>query len=189
MKTIKVKTTVEGAQIPTKAFANDGAFDCVCPKDTHINMPWKKFGRGFIDLGFITEMPSDLSCTPQSRSGYTAKGLEATVLFWKDDKIVGQLSHCRVDADVKLGLVDSQYRNNWGALYQVNSDKYMPTSKSQFVWLEDEATESTHVTFVVKAGTRICQIMFHQNIDVTMNDSEEIDMQNNRGGGFGHTNK
>ena len=91
------------------------------------------------------------------------------------------MTKVRADVDICLGLVDEDYRGDIGALYWVNSERYMPTKDSQFK-LDDDYE---YYVFVVKKGTRVCQGAFRkvENPECILG---ELNMENNRGGGYGH---
>lgn len=70
-------------------------------KEDIIIKDWERYA---IPLGFKMQLPKHLAAVIQPRSGMSSKGMYA------------QLQHCdgsreetRVDADVKLGLIDSGY--------------------------------------------------------------------------------
>lgn len=87
-----------------------------------------EMGRGHINLHLGIELPKDVGLDIRSRSGFTDKGMEVDVAFiGKNETQVGYMTNVRADIDICLGLVDEDYRNDIGALYRVNSDRYMPT--------------------------------------------------------------
>ena len=172
---------LRGGDIPYME-GNAAAVDFKCPKDVVLNMPWTKMGRGHINIAIGIEMPKNIGLDVRSRSGFTDKGLLCNVAFIdKDDVQVGYMTNVRADVDIRLGLVDSDYRGDIGALYRVNSDRYMPTKDSQFKLNDDYC----YYMFVVPKGTRICQGAFREvkNLDFELG---ELDDTNDRGGGFGH---
>ncbi len=83
-----------------------------------------------------------------------------------------------IDADVMLGLVDSDYRNNIGVLLKVNDSRIEETI-SIFAL--------SPYTFVIEKGTRIAQMEICKGEETELVDVEQLDMSNDRGGGFGHT--
>lgn len=172
---------LRGGSVPYKE-GNAAAVDFYCPQDVVLNMPWVKMGRGHINLHLGIELPKGVGLDIRSRSGFTDKGMEVDVAFiGKNETQVGYMTNVRADIDICLGLVDEDYRNDIGALYRVNSDRYMPTKDSKFKLDSDYE----YYVFVVKKGTRVCQGAFRkvENPDCILG---ELNMENNRGGGYGH---
>lgn len=172
---------LRGGSVPYKE-GNAAAVDFYCPQDVVLNMPWVKMGRGHINLHLGIELPKGVGLDIRSRSGFTDKGMEVDVAFiGKNETQVGYMTNVRADIDIYLGLVDEDYRNDIGALYRVNSDRYMPTKDSKFKLDSDYE----YYVFVVKKGTRVCQGAFRkvENPDCILG---ELNMENNRGGGYGH---
>lgn len=175
------KLDLRGGQVPHKE-GNAAAVDFYCPKDTILNMPWQNLGRGHIDLEFGVELPSNVGLDIRSRSGFTNKGLLVDVLFIdKEGHRAGSMTNVRADIDIRLGLVDEDYRGNVGALYRVNSCNYYPTPESELVLDRD----FDHMIFMVRQGVRICQGAFRkvENLNYTLG---ELNNEVDRGGGFGH---
>ena len=162
---------------------NAAAVDFKCPQDVILNMPWMRLGRGHVNLRLGIELPHNIGLDMRSRSGFTDKGMLVDVAYIdENEQQVGYMTNVRADVDVQLGLVDCDYRDNIGALYKVNSDRYMPTKDSKF---ELKADYCYHV-FVIPKGTRICQGAFREvkDLDCIVG---ELDMETNRGGGYGHS--
>lgn len=171
---------LRGGKVPFKE-GNAAAVDFYCPQDVTLHMPWVKMGRGHIDLGVGIELPKGIGLDMRSRSGFTDKGMIVDVVFFSNGQQVGYMSNVRADIDIRLGLVDEDYRDNIGALYRVNSDRYMPTKESEF---KLESDYDCYV-FVVRKGTRICQGAFRK-VENLHCEYGELDMETNRGGGYGH---
>ena len=114
-------------------------------------------GRQVIDLGFALELPHGYAATIQPRSGFSVKGMEA----------MGGSGLVRIDADVVRGLVDAGYRGHVGVIVKV-SEKYVSR-------------------YVLQKGTRIAQMQFVFVPDVVLEESDSLDISNDRGGGFGHS--
>lgn len=147
--------------MPKKATPFDAAYDVYVPEDTDL-----KIGRQRIDLKFRMELPHSMSAFIRSRSGYSLKGIEATVV-----DLQGKESTERIDADVITGLIDEKYRGCLGVL--LNFHSYGGYFKRIYL----------------KKGTRIAQMQIVNVPDTEMVESDELDMTDDRGGGFGHTNK
>ena len=159
MEQIKIK--LEGGIMPKKATPFDAAYDVYVPEDTDL-----KIGRQCIDLKFRMELPHGMAAFIRSRSGYSLKGIEATVVDFQ-----GKEHDVRIDAEVITGLVDEKYRGTVGVL--VNSHYFDDFYKRVYL----------------KKGTRIAQMQIVRVPDTELVEADELDMTDDRGGGFGHTNK
>ena len=159
MEQIKIK--LEGGIMPKKATPFDAAYDVYVPEDTDL-----KIGRQCIDLKFRMELPHGMAAFIRSRSGYSLKGIEATVV-----DLQGKEHDVRIDAEVMTGLIDEKYRNCLGVL--LNFHLY----------------EGFYKRIYLKKGTRIAQMQIVAVPDTEMVEADELDMTDDRGGGFGHTNK
>lgn len=159
MEQIKIK--LEGGIMPKKATPFDAAYDVYVPEDTDL-----KIGRQCIDLKFRMELPHGMAAFIRSRSGYSLKGIEATVV-----DLQGKEHDVRIDAEVMTGLVDEKYRDCLGAL--LNFHFY----------------EGFYKRVYLKKGTRIAQMQIVSVPETEMVEADELDMTDDRGGGFGHTNK
>ena len=157
----KIKIKLEGGMMPTKATPFDAAYDVYVPEDTDL-----KIGRQCIDLKFRMELPHGMAAFIRSRSGYSLKGIEATVV-----DLQGKEHDVRIDAEVMTGLIDEKYRNCLGVL--LNFHLY----------------EGFYKRIYLKKGTRIAQMQIVAVPDTEMVEADELDMTDDRGGGFGHTNK
>ena len=161
MSVSRIKIKLEGGIMPKKATPFDAAYDVYVPEDTDL-----KIGRQRIDLKFSMELPHGMAAFIRSRSGYSLKGIEATVV-----NMIGNERNIRINADVVTGLVDEKYRGTVGVL--LNYYYY----------------EGYYNRIYLKKGTRIAQMQIVNVPDTEMVESDELDMTDDRGGGFGHTNK
>lgn len=157
----QVKIKLEGGIMPKKATPFDAAYDVYVPEDTDL-----KIGRQCIDLKFRMELPHGMAAFIRSRSEYSLKGIEATVVG-----MIGEEYNVRINADVITGLVDEKYRDSVGVL--LNFHFY----------------EGFYKRIYLKKGTRIAQMQIVSVPDTVMVEVDELDMTDDRGGGFGHTNK
>lgn len=157
----KIKIKLDGGMMPKKATKGSAGFDVYCPDDIDIHT-----GRQLIDLGIILELPSNLCVNSRARSGYSLKGFEAVCV-----QSTGETEKRRIDADILLGLIDSDFRNRIGAILKVNEDL------------------SFYKRVFIPKGERIAQLQFSYVPDVQLVQTENIDMSADRGGGFGHTGK
>lgn len=151
--------------MPSKASAYAAAYDLYCPCNIEL-----KGGRQVIDLGFSMELPHGKAAVIQPRSGFSARGMLVHAIVRRCWFLfLGIFSReKRIDADVLIGLVDEDYRGHIGVL--VNSRYRCFFRKA-----------------VIPQGTRIAQMRIVDVPDTVLVESEELDMTNDRGGGFGHT--
>lgn len=156
----QVKIKLEGGIMPQKATPYDAAYDVYVPKDFDIII-----GRQIIDLGFALEMPHGMAAFIRSRSGYSAKGIEAMV-----ERVDGLKEKIRIDAYIITGLIDSGYRKHLGAVLYVRPVNF---------WYK---------RLYIPKGTRIAQLQFVSVPSTKMVEADKLDMTDDRGGGFGHTN-
>ena len=147
--------------MPKKATPFDAAYDVYVPEDTDL-----KIGRQRIDLKFRMELPHGMAAFIRARSGDPHKGIEATVV-----DLQGNENDVRIDADVTTGLCDEKYRGTVGVIINFN-------------YFDDFCKR-----VYLKAGTRIAQMQIVSVPDTEMVEADELDMTDDRGGGFGHTNK
>lgn len=161
----QVKIKLNGGIMPTKGSEFAAAYDLYVPENIEL-----KYGRQVIDLKFSIELPHGYAAIIQPRSGFACKGMAVhtmTKSFWLLALgIFGREQ--RIDADVIVGLIDEDYRNNVGALVKSNY-------KSLF-----------RKAFLPK-GTRIAQMRIVKVPETSLIEVEELDMSKNRGGGYGHT--
>lgn len=198
MDKVKIKLTNRGAVVPFKKRIEDGGFDCVTADTVFLNMPWEHQGRGHFSLGFITEFDPKFKILLEEKSGYASKGTLVDVWFYKWETNgteehsvkVGELTNARVSIDWLLGLIDATYRNDYGAMYKVCSMEYTPTTWSEMKWNipVDPKNDETYdyIRFVIPKGVKVIQASFVGNPDIKFVESDDIDMNNNRGGGYGH---
>lgn len=159
----KIKIKLNGGMMPKKATPFDAAYDVYVPEDTDI-----KIGRQRIDLKFSAELPHGTAALMRARSGYSLEGVEAYTIRCDSDKE----EKVRIDADVITGLCDEKYRGNYGVLLNVH-----------FI------VPFYYRRAYLKKGTRIAQMQIVTVPDTEMVQVDELDMTDDRGGGFGHTNK
>ena len=160
MSVSRIKIKLEGGMMPKKATPFDAAYDVYVPEDTDL-----KIGRQRIDLKFRMELPHGMAAFIRSRSGYSLKGIEATVVDVQDEEY-----DVRIDADVLTGLIDEKFRGHPGVV--VNFHFY----------------DGFYKRVYLKKGTRIAQMQIVSVPDTDLMEADELDMTDDRGGGFGHTN-
>lgn len=161
---LKVKLANVLAYLPNKSDEGAAAYDLAAPVTVEL-----KHGRQIVDLGFQMELPHGYGANIQPRSGFSAKGFEVTLVprfffFFPFLHICTK----RVDADVILGLVDENYRDNVGVII-----------KSRY--------RSIFYKAYIARGTRIAQMRISSIPKTEIEQVDELDMSNDRGGGFGHS--
>lgn len=161
----KVKIKLNGGLVPTKGSGEAAAYDLYCPCNYEL-----KRGRQVIPLGFSMELPHGKAAIIQPRSGFSAKGMLVQALVRKSWFLfLGIFSReQRVDADVLIGLVDEDYRDEVGVLV---SSRY----------------HSFFRKAVIPSGTRIAQMRIVDVPETVISEVSNLDMSNDRGGGFGHS--
>src|SRR3712207_3962866 len=103
MNNVKIK--LDGGIMPKRATDGAAAYDLYVPEDYEL-----KQGRQIIPLKVAIEMPQTLCAFVKSRSGFDARGIECEVTDWNGTRTV------RIDGEVKLGLIDSDFRDGIGAI-------------------------------------------------------------------------
>ena len=159
---IKIKLANVLAYLPNKSDEGAAAYDLAAPVTVEL-----KRGRQIVDLGFQMELPHGYGANIQPRSGFSAKGFEVTLV----PRFAFPFLHVhtkRVDADVILGLVDENYRGNVGVII-----------KSRY--------RSIFYRAYIARGARIAQMRISSVPKSEIIQVEELDMSNDRGGGFGHS--
>lgn len=153
---MEVKIKLNGGLMPQKQHEGDAAFDLYVPEDTPI-----VFGRMLVDMKFAMELPNGKAAIIQPRSGCSLRGIEVF-----NDK--GKSRY--IDADVKIGLVDSNYRDNVGTILQIHD---YDAAVSPSGWY-------------IKKGSRISQMRIVEvpSVDLILTEMLSI---TDRDGGFGTT--
>lgn len=175
MNTVKIE--LNGGMLPTLGSTHAAAYDVYVPEDFEL-----KEARQVVPLGFCMELPVGWKANIRPRSGFSAKGMEAevrTTYRRYSGETYTAVEKVRIDADVLLGLVDSDYRDTVGVILKVFSLDVVAKQQHEF----DTIVES-HV-YLTK-GTRLAQMEIcggECTLEVVDSISREID----RGGGFGHT--
>lgn len=159
------KILLKGGVMPVKATEYASGYDLVVNEDVVL-----KGGRQVVDLGFAIELPAGYEAQIRPRSGFSCKGMEVRYCIKNQDgKWVWNDNSYRLDADVLFGTVDEDYRGNVGAIVDVH----------QKIGVNER--------FVIKKGTRIAQMVIAARTDVGLEEAEELDMDKDRNGGYGHT--
>ncbi len=152
---IPVKVKLNGGMMPQKQHIGDAAFDLYVPENVPV-----VFGRMLVDMKFALELPNGKAAIIQPRSGCSLRGIEVF-----NDK--GESRY--IDADVKIGLVDSNYRKNVGTIMQIRDRDAL----SQDVWY-------------IKKGSRISQMRIVDVPEIELVEAESLS-ETERDGGFGTT--
>ena len=142
--------------MPQKQHKGDAAFDLYVPEDIPI-----VFGRMLVDMKFSMELPNGKAAIIQPRSGCSLKGIEV----FND---IGESRY--IDADVKIGLVDSNYRKNVGTILQIR----------------DFLAKINEGGWHIRKGSRISQMRIVEvpSVDLILTEMLSI---TDRDGGFGTT--
>lgn len=173
---MKIKFTEDNelCKLPTRATEGSAAYDLYVPKDTVV-----KHGRNIIPLGFCVELDPHTAAEVHPRSGYASKGMEGyeiiskTIPYMnphggatvKEEGQYASLEKTRMNADVKYGLIDEDYRGECGVIV-VNHE----------------------CEFLIKKGMRIAQLKIIPVMPVDMEVVDELS-PSDRKGGFGSTNE
>ena len=154
MYEIQLKKVRENAFLPKRVTGGSAAYDAIIPEDYKL-----KYGKQIIPLGWCSAMPVCLEMNCRTRAGYAAKGLICEI----------NGTEIRIDADVRLGLIDSDYRNEIGVILDV---------KDPVVYLNDA---------YLRKGQALAQLDFAFVPDTELKVVEELD-KTERTGGFGEMN-
>lgn len=159
---IKIKKLKPSALIPLKATSGSAAYDLYCPYDFRL-MP----GRNVIPLYIALEMPQGIEAKIEPRSGYSSKGFAIQIPALHDTsgrKILDGYD-ARIDADVIVGKIDSDYRAGIGVI--VRSNETQPRT--------------------VRRGQRIAQLTFYRVETADFEITETLSETTRGQGGFGHS--
>ena len=153
---MEVKIKLNGGMMPQKQHEGDAAFDLYVPEDVPI-----VFGRMLVDMKLAMELPNGKAAIIQPRSGCSLRGIEVF-----NDK--GESRY--IDADVKIGLVDSNYRKNVGTILQIR----------------DFLAKVHEGGWHIRKGSRISQMRIVEvpSVDLILTEILSI---TDRDGGFGTT--
>lgn len=161
MEQIKIK--LDGGMMPKKATPFDAAYDVYVPEDFEV-----REGRQLIDLGFSIEMPHGMGAFIRARSGFLLKGIDAI-----EEMADGTKRFTSIESFTPTGLIDCGYRDHLCVIC--------------ITWNLSHSKYSNRI--YIPKGTRICQLQFVAVPDTELVEADELDMTDDRGGGFGHTNK
>lgn len=152
---MEVKIKLNGGIMPQKQHEGDAAFDLYVPGDVEVFS-----GRQVVDMKFAIELPKGKAAIIQPRSGCSLRGIEVVNPLTEESRYI--------DADVKIGLIDSNYRKNCGTIMQVR-----------------EVFEVGERWFI-KKGSRISQMRIVDVPEVELIEADELS-KTEREGGFGST--
>ena len=173
---MRIPIEIHNGFMPTKGSEYAAAYDVYVPEDFELTE-----SRQVVPLGFCIGLPLGYSADIRPRSGFSAKGMEAevrtTYRHYDGIEYVSSMT-VRIDADVLLGLIDSDYRDEVGVIVKVFSLDITAPQKQEFDYIVEN-----HV-FLTK-GTRIAQMKISGEGELYIVD--ELDRDIDRGGGFGHT--
>ena len=161
---MEVKIKLNGGMMPKKQHEGDAAFDLFVPEDVELH-----YGRQVIDMKFAIELPKGKAAIIQPRSGCSLRGIEVSETQFE----LGLGSEDRpIDADVKIGLIDSNYRKNVGTILQVREPLFI--------------TKKGHNRWILKKGSRISQMRIVDVPEIELVEAQELS-ETERKGGFGST--
>ena len=179
---MKINIKLEGGIMPKKGSEYAAAYDLYVPEDYILRL-----GRQIIDMGFILELPLWWKANIRPRSGFSAKGMQAIARTTYVHAVdIGKYERktveeeVRIDADVLLGLVDCDYHDHCGVMLKVNSLDYFAKKPWEFC-------DMVKNEIVLPKGLRIAQMEICKGEESELIEVSEVDMTNDRGGGFGHT--
>lgn len=116
MEREKIVIELCGGRMPEKAHDADAAYDVFTKEDITV----LDYERYAIPLGFKIQLPKHLAAVIQPRSGMSSIGMYAQQLY--ED---GFTKEVRIDADVKLGLIDSGYTGEVRAILKTCCVEYL----------------------------------------------------------------
>ena len=152
----EVKIVLEGGVMPKKATEGAACYDLYVPEDFKL-----KHGRQILPLGFRLQLPKNMAAIIKPRSGFSSNGIEVTY------EQLCELYTKRIDADVLLGTIDSDYTGIVGVIIDVHD-------------------ELLAHTFIDK-GTRIAQMQLVEVPETEFGQVDTLDGTERGDGGFGHT--
>ena len=152
----EVKIVLEGGVMPKKATEGAACYDLYVPEDFILRR-----GRQIVPLGFRLQLLKNMAAIVKSRSGFASNGIE--VMYEQ----LCELYKKRLDADVLLGTVDSDYTGIVGVIIDVHD-------------------ELVSHTFIAK-GTRIAQMQIVEVPETEFKEVDSLDETERGDGGFGHT--
>ena len=152
----EVKIVLEGGVLPEKATEGAACYDLYVPEDFKLRR-----GRQIVPLGFRLQLPKNMAAIVKSRSGFASNGIE--VMYEQ----LCELYTKRLDADVLLGTIDSDYTGIVGVIIDVHDEL------------------ASH-TFIAKE-TRIAQMQIVEVPETEFKQVEILDETERGNGGFGHT--
>ena len=158
MEREKIVIELCGGKMPEKAHDADAAYDVFTKEDVKV-LDWERYA---IPLGFKMQLPKHLAAVIQPRSGMSVKGMHAKRMC--DGGLIKEM---RIDADVKLGLIDSGYTGEVKAIVKTcGIGVFLPGD------------------IIIPAGTKIAQMRIVE-IPATVLVEGWIDKDTERGeGGF-----
>ena len=148
--TIKILRLSETAVIPRKATPGSAAYDVFVPRDIQV-----RYGRQIIPLDLAIELPHGYEAKIEPRSGYSSKGFAGIVAD----------TEYRLDADVIVGKIDSDYRGCIGVIVRSREPRQ----------------------FTIRAGQRIAQLTIYKCETATFKEVAELGESTRGNQGFGHS--
>lgn len=174
---MNIPIELNGGILPTKGSKYAAAFDVYCPEDYEL-----KQQRQVVPLGFCIELPIGWKANMRPRSGFSVKGMDVevrTTYRRYNGEIYVAKERVNIDADVLLGLVDSDYRDSVGVIVKCYNLDVIAKQEYEF----DTIVEN-HI-FITK-GTRFAQMEVCGG-ECQLVIVDKINRDIDRGGGYGHS--
>lgn len=157
MLDIKFNKLEAGAKVPDQKTIGSTGFDLYPYKMYRL-----KNGRNAVPLGFSTSFPNEISIHIQPKSGQSLNGLK--VIFVYGD---GRIAEGTIDADVHIGVIDSDYRGQWNVTLRVHE----PLPEDALVFVHHK--------------NAIAQAIIHHNIEASFTLTDTLDETERGDRGFG----
>ena len=144
-KNFGTNITVEAVpfHMPTKAHETDAAYDLYASGDVEA----VSNTRAYVPLGFKIALPTNMAMIIQPRSGQSGKGMIAFACYPKWLRWISCIpARIRINADVIVGLIDSQYGETVNAIVKFGRFR-----------LKHRILRLLGFKIVIGANSRICQ--------------------------------
>ena len=158
---VKFKLLSLDARLPELGTEGAAAYDLFSSKSMIVSK-----GSTIIPVDIAIEMPRTIKANVRARSGNSLKGIEGfDFVVDHNGEVVVSGTPNRFDADVVLGLIDSDYRGAIGVIVKSNEDR----------------------SFIIPQGARIAQLEFSFVPPINLKQVAELSETERGEGGFGHT--
>lgn len=143
----------EGARLPKRTNEFAAGYDLYVPRNFEINP-----GRNLIPLDIKVELLPGTEGQIRPRSGFSINGIEG---FFPDkpDELI------RLDADIKIGTIDEDYRGIVGVIIKSYESK----------------------PFIIPKGTKIAQMVISRYVSEPFEEAATLTKTERADKGFGHS--